>query len=226
LTTGYRSFFFLNSLQIRDIDNGDFVNPSKYEATAFLSSGQVTITTLADYPNEVWVFLASSVEYDGASSTLKLYVNDAAVGVATGSGQLNPPPNNYLNGAFTDAIYYEFRYYWGALSLSDMHGTLFNFGPTCSDAINACLPEGSRLCNYYDAYHFDINCAACTMSNYACRDSVTTYAGSSGCTEGVAYPDGSCLYPTDKGDFCPAGCGACTSSSARVHVIRLVKSAT
>jgi hypothetical protein len=170
LTAGYRNFFNLNSLQIRDIDNGDFVNPRKYTATAFLSSGQVTITTSADYPNEVWVFLAASVEYDGALWTLKLYVNDAQVGVATGTGQLNPPLSNFLNGLHTDTIYYEFRYYWGALSLSQMQGTLFDVGATCSDAVNACLPDGSRLCNSNDAYHFDINCAACTMTNYACRD--------------------------------------------------------
>jgi hypothetical protein len=195
-----------------DVPNGNYINPTKCTATATLSSGAVTITTSAEYPNEVWVFLAASVEYDGTSSTLKLYVNDVLVEVATGSGQLNPLSSNYLNGIFTDAIYYEFRYYWGALSLSDMQGTLFDMGTTCSDDVNACLPDGTRLCNSNDAYLFEISCAVCTMTDYACRDSVTKYGAEPGCTEGVANTDGSCLYPT-KGDFCPVACGVCKSSS-------------
>jgi hypothetical protein len=206
------NFFNLNSFRVTDVFNGNSITPHKYQASATLSSGLITITTSTTYPYEVWVFLAVSVEYDGTSSTLKLYVNDAQIGVATGTGPLAPTTLYYLNGFMTDAIYYEFRYYWGALSLSDMQGTLFKIGAACSDTVNACLPDDTRLCNSNDAYHFDISCAACTMTNYACRDSVTKFAGDSGCTEGVANPAGSCLYPTE-GDFCPVECGFCTSSS-------------
>jgi hypothetical protein len=212
LNINTRTFFNINSFIIRDINNGNYFNPREYTAFAYLSSGLVTITTSAAYPNEVWVFLAASVEYDGASSTLKLYANDAQVGVATGTGQLIPTTKYYLNGGYNDAIYYEFRYYWGALSLSDMQGTLFNIGTTCSDNVNACLPDGTKLCNSNDAYHFEISCAACTVTNYACRDSVTKYEAELSCTEGVANPDGSCLYPTE-GEFCPVECGVCISSS-------------
>jgi hypothetical protein len=109
------------------------------------------------------------VEYDGVFSALKLYVNDAQVGVAT--GQLAPPPHNYLNGIATVGLYYKFRYYWGALSLNDMQGTLCDIGATCSEAVNACLPDGRSLCNSSDTYHFEICCAACTMTDYGRRDS-------------------------------------------------------
>jgi hypothetical protein len=95
-----------------------------------------------------------------------------------------------------------------------MQGTIFEMGAACSDSVDACLPDGSGLCKSNDAYHFDITCAACTMTNYACRDQVTAYAAVSGCPEGIANPDGSCVYPTDATDFCPSGCGACTSSYA------------
>jgi hypothetical protein len=135
------------------------IDPRKYSAYAVLTSGQLNIATAAKYPIEVWVFLAASVEYDGVTSTFKLYVNNAQVGVATGPGQLNPTTDYYFNGVWTDAIYYEFRYYWGALTLSDMQGTLYDVGSTCSDNVNACLPDGTSLCNSYDAYHFEISCA-------------------------------------------------------------------
>jgi hypothetical protein len=210
--SSYRNFINLVNVRIRDHSADTQIDPRKYSTYAVLTSGQINILTAAEYPNEVWVFLAASVEYDGVTSTLKLYVNDAQVGVAAGTGQLVPNGSPYLNGSDTECIYYEFRYYWGALSLSAMQGTLFNMGTTCSDNVNACLPDGARLCNSNDAYHFDINCAACTTTNYACRDSVTRYAGGSDCTEGVANPDGSCLYPTE-GDFCPVECGVCVSSS-------------
>jgi hypothetical protein len=207
-----RNFINLLNVRIRDDSTGTQVDPRKYSAYAVLTSGQLKIITAAEYPNEVWVFLAASVEYDGVTSTFKLYVNNAQVGVATGPGQLVPNANPYLNGSDTECIYYEFRYDWGALSLSDMQGTLFNMGTTCSDNVNACFAEGTSLCNSNNAYHFDINCAACTITDYACKDQVTRYEAESGCTEGVANPDGSCLYPTE-GDFCPVECRVCESSS-------------
>jgi hypothetical protein len=100
----HQKLHHLNSVRIIDVFNGDFITPHKYTASAALTSGQVTTTTAAEYPNEVWVFLAASVEYNGVSSTLKLYVNDAQVGVTGGTGKLVPAPDYYLNGTLNNCI--------------------------------------------------------------------------------------------------------------------------
>jgi hypothetical protein len=67
-----RNFINLLNVRIRDYSTGTQVDPRKYSAYAVLTSGQLNISTVAEYPNEVWVFLAASVEYDGVTSTFKL----------------------------------------------------------------------------------------------------------------------------------------------------------